>query len=113
MNTAYKITGSARGLLILCLYWHRMTKEAAWIGLSFGTITALVGRVAMTTGVLPEWADAVLPTLIGTALLIVIVLLKTQPFAETMAVYERLKCRVEAGEESSPSGVPEMLRRSP
>jgi hypothetical protein len=81
--------------------------------LSFGTITALVGRGAMAAGVLQEWTDLVLPTLIGTALLIVIVLLKTQPYAETMGVYERLKRRVEAGEESSPSGVPEMLRRSP
>ncbi len=113
MNTAYKIAGSAGGLLILCLYWHRMTKEAAWVGLSIGTITVLVGRVAMAAGVLPEWADAVLPTLIGTALLIVIALLKTQRYAETMTVYERLKRRVEAGEEPSPSGIPEMMRRSP
>jgi Na+/proline symporter len=100
-------------LLILYLYWHRMTKQAAWVGLSFGTFTAIVGCVAMAAGVLPEWADPVLPTLVGTALFIITVTLKMQPNAETMAVYERLKRCVETGGASSPSGVPEMQRRTP
>jgi hypothetical protein len=64
-------------------------------------------------GVLPEWADPVLPTLVGTALFIITVTLKMQPNAETMAVYERLKRCVETGGASSPSGVPEMQRRTP
>jgi hypothetical protein len=54
MKTAYTILGSAGGMLILWLYYHRMTKEAAWVGMSYGTITALVGCVAIAAGVLPE-----------------------------------------------------------
>lgn len=104
MNIAYTIAGSAGGLLILfSLYWRRMTRQAAWAGLIFGVVTAIVGRVAMAAGLLPSWADPILPTLIGTALLIVVVSLRTQPDAETTEVFERLERRVEVGQDSSPA----------
>jgi Na+/proline symporter len=108
MNIAYTIAGAAGGLLILfSLYWRRMTKQAAWAGLIFGVVASIVGRVAMAVGALPEWADPVLPTLLGTALLIVIVSLKTQPDAETIAVYERLNGSGPS-EESTSADAPEL-----
>lgn len=91
MNIAYTVAGASGGLVIIfSLYWRQMTKAAAWSGLIFGAVTAVVGRIIQATGAAPSWFDPVLPTLISTALVIFIVSLVTPRDAKTVAVFDRL-----------------------
>ncbi|WP_199433790.1 sodium:solute symporter family protein [Qaidamihabitans albus] len=92
MTIAYTIAGASGGVLILfSLYWRRTTRQAAWTGLIFGAVSAVVGRVAQSAGLTPEWFDPILPTLLGTALLLVGVSLATPTDAAATSAFDRLR----------------------
>lgn len=101
MTVAYTIAGASGGLLIVFgLYWRRMTRQAAWAGLIVGAIAAIVGRVAQASGVTPEWFDPILPTLVGTTLLIVVVSLVTRTDRHAAAAFDGLRQRQHLSQEA-------------
>ncbi|MQA05896.1 MAG: hypothetical protein GEV07_25340 [Streptosporangiales bacterium] len=92
MTIAYTVAGASGGVLILfSLYWRRTTRQAAWSGLVFGAVSAVTGRVVQAMGLTPEWFDPILPTLLGTALLIVGVSLLTPADAAATSAFDRLR----------------------
>lgn len=92
MTIAYTIAGASGGVVILfSLYWRRTTRQAAWSGLIFGVVSAVGGRVAQEMALTPEWFDPILPTLVGTALLVVAVSLGTRPDTAATSAFDRLR----------------------
>lgn len=92
MTIAYTVAGASGGVLILfSLYWRRTTRQAAWFGLVFGAVSAVAGRVVQAMGLTPEWFDPILPTLLGTALLVVVVSLLTPADTAATSAFDRLR----------------------
>ncbi|WP_158056983.1 sodium:solute symporter [Saccharomonospora sp. CUA-673] len=92
MTIAYTVAGASGGVLILfSLYWRRTTRQAAWSGLTFGVVAAVGGRIAQLTGATPEWFDPILPTLVGTTLIVVVVSLMTPVDAAATSVFDRIR----------------------
>lgn len=97
MNIAYTIAGASGGLIIiLSLYWRRMTRAGAWSGLIFGALTSVVGRLLEASGNAPSWFDPVLPTLLATVVVIVVVSLITPSDPAATSVFDRLSSRAKA-----------------
>jgi SSS family transporter len=94
MTVAYSVAGASGGIvIIISLYWRRMTKAAAWSGLLFGAGTAIIGRVAMYTVELPDWFDPILPTIVITGLIVVVVSLKTSNSLDADRAFDALTVR--------------------
>lgn len=92
MTIAYTIAGASGGVVILfSLYWRRTTRQAAWSGLVFGLVSAVGGRGLQAMGLTPEWFDPILPTLLGTALLVIAVSLATHPDTAATSAFDRLR----------------------
>lgn len=74
MTIAYSIAGASGGIvIIMSLYWRRMTKAAAWTGLLVGAGTAIIGRLISVLVELPDWFDPILPTLVVTTIAVIAV----------------------------------------
>lgn len=98
MNIAYTVAGASGGLVILLsLYWSRMTRAGAWAGLLVGATTAIGSRAIELFGNPPSWFAPVLPTLLVTLAVIIAVSLATPRDAKTVEVYERLRTPLKAG----------------
>lgn len=96
MTLAYSVAGASGGIVIITsLYWRRMTKAAAWAGLLFGASTAVAGRIMVAFMELPDWFDPILPTIVVTALIVVVVSLRTQSNDNSDAVFATLTRRAQ------------------
>ncbi|MQA05466.1 MAG: sodium/solute symporter [Streptosporangiales bacterium] len=92
MTIAYTVAGASGGVLILfSLYWRRTTRAGAWGGLIFGAVAAVIGRVVVAMGLTPDWFDPVLPTLLGTVVIVVVVSLVTPTDPVATATFDRLR----------------------
>lgn len=101
MTIAYTVAGASGGLVILLsLYWLRMTRAGAWAGLFVGAASAVGGRLYELLGSPPSWFDPVLPTIIGTVVVIVLVSLATPRDNKTIEVFERLRTPLKPDEKT-------------
>lgn len=92
MTIAYSVAGASGGIVIvMSLYWRRMTRSAAWAGLLFGAGTAIVGRIAVYTMDLPSWFDPIIPTLLITATIVVVVSVYTSSDDSSDSVFDTLQ----------------------
>lgn len=94
MNLAYLIAGSTGGLVILLsMFYRKMTKESAWAGMITGGTVSILWTVLQLAGIITDKIDPMIPTLIISFIAIMVVSKMTKPTSKMISVYDSLMQR--------------------
>lgn len=94
MNIAYMIAGSSGGIVILMsMYYRKMNKLAAWVGIVGGASIAITWRGLQLVGTLGSTIDPILPTLVITFIAIIVTSQFSEPSEKSLEVFDRLNRR--------------------
>lgn len=91
MNLAYLIAGSTGGLVILLsMFYRKMTKESAWAGIITGGTVSILWTVLQLSGVITDKIDPMIPTLVISFIVIMVVCKMTKPTQKMISVYDSM-----------------------